>query len=246
MSDAGKESRRVATRSGRNNAGAVSSSSSSSLSSSLRVVASTVTEPTLNMPTTPAQLTEMIASAVANALTNQQPLIRDLSNAANSESSSIASIGTETEKLGGSIIRPATHETANLYRQTTSIADKALKRNRLSDSTTDKWQLSSLFSNLKICWRLFLRWDQIRSYPLLIRTDINHAGVLPLRSSWGIENYSIELPRAIVTTDEVLTRLLASAGAAPINRTVKIHSMKSKTTTPICFRFQVNKCPFGD
>ena len=46
--------------------------------------------------------------------------------------------------------------------------------------------------------------------------------------------------------DEVLTRLLASAGGAPINRTVKIHSTESKTTTPICFRFQVNKCPFGD
>ena len=27
---------------------------------------------------------------------------------------------------------------------------------------------------------------------------------------------------------------------------MKIHSMKSKTITPICFRFQVNKCPFGD
>ena len=44
----------------------------------------------------------------------------------------------------------------------------------------------------------------------------------------------------------VLTRLLASAGAAPMNRTVKIHSMESKTTTPIYFRFQVNKCPFGN
>ena len=31
-----------------------------------------------------------------------------------------------------------------------------------------------------------------------------------------------------------------------MNRTVKIHSIESKTTTPICFRFQVNKCPFGD
>ena len=28
------------------------------------------------------------------------------------------------------------------------------------------------------------------------------------------------------------------------DRTVKIHSMK--TTIPICFRFQVNKRPFGD
>ena len=33
--------------------------------------------------------------------------------------------------------------------------------------------------------------------------------------------------------DEVLTRLLASAGAAPMNRTVKIHSMESKTVTSI-------------
>ena len=31
-----------------------------------------------------------------------------------------------------------------------------------------------------------------------------------------------------------------------MNRTVKIHSMESKTTTPIYFRFQVNKCPFGN
>ena len=31
-----------------------------------------------------------------------------------------------------------------------------------------------------------------------------------------------------------------------MNRTVKIQSMESKTATPICFRFQVNKCPFGD
>ena len=37
--------------------------------------------------------------------------------------------------------------------------------------------------------------------------------------------------------DKVLTRLLASAGAAPMNRIVKIHSIEPKTTTPICFRF---------
>ena len=72
----------MATRSSRNNSGAVSSSSSSS-STSLRVVARTVTELTLNMPTTPAQLTEMIASAVATALTNQQSVNRDLFFSAN-------------------------------------------------------------------------------------------------------------------------------------------------------------------
>ena len=49
-----------------------------------------------------------------------------------------------------------------------------------------------------------------------------------------------------VPLEEVLTRLLSSARAAPMNRTVKMHSMESKTVTPICFRFQVNKCPFGD
>ena len=49
-----------------------------------------------------------------------------------------------------------------------------------------------------------------------------------------------------IPLDEVLTRLLASAGAAQMNRTMKIHSMESKTITPICLRFQVNKCPFGD
>ena len=32
--------------------------------------------------------------------------------------------------------------------------------------------------------------------------------------------------------EEVLTRLFSSAGAAPMNRTVKIHSMESKTATP--------------
>ena len=76
MSDADEESRRMATRSGRNSSGA-SSSSSSTAPTTLRVVASTVTEPTLKMPTTPAQLTEMIASAVATALTNQQSVNRD-------------------------------------------------------------------------------------------------------------------------------------------------------------------------
>ena len=41
-----------------------------------------------------------------------------------------------------------------------------------------------------------------------------------------------------VPMEEVLTWLLSSAGAAPMNRTVKIHSMESKTVTPICFDFR--------
>ena len=137
MSDTDEESRRMATRSSRNYSGVVSSSSSSG-PTTLRVVASTVTEPTLNMPTTPAQLTEMIASAVATALTNQQPVNRDLFNAAASGSSSNASIGTENENLGGHNIRPTINEVpVNLYRQTSSITNEALKRSRLTDTNTD-------------------------------------------------------------------------------------------------------------
>ena len=137
MSDPDEESRRMATRGGRNNLGAVSSSSSTA-PTTLRVVASTVTEPTLNMPTTPAQLTEMIASAVATALTNQQPVNRDLFNSANSGSISNASIGPEIENIGGHIIRPIINGVpANLYRQASSITNEALKRSRSSDTNTD-------------------------------------------------------------------------------------------------------------
>ena len=90
------------------------------------------------MPTTPAQLTEMIASAVATALTNQQPVNRDLFNAAASGLSINASIGAENENLGGHIIGPIINEVpANLHRQTSSITDEALKRSRLLDSSTD-------------------------------------------------------------------------------------------------------------
>ena len=131
MSDADEESRRMATRSSRNNSEALSSSSSSA--PDIKGGSST-----LNMPTTPAQLTEMIASAVATALTNQQPVNRDLFNAAASGLSINASIGAENENLGGHIIGPIINEVpANLYRQTSSITDEALKRSRLLDSSTD-------------------------------------------------------------------------------------------------------------
>ena len=90
------------------------------------------------MPTTPAQLTEMIASAVATALTNQHPVNRDLFNsAANSGLGSNASVGTKFENLGGQLIRPIINEVpASLYRQT-SITNEPLKRSCLSDSNTD-------------------------------------------------------------------------------------------------------------
>ena len=55
------------------------------------------------MPTTPAQLTEMIVSAVATALTNQQPINRDPFNAAASGSISNVSIGTQNENIGSHI-----------------------------------------------------------------------------------------------------------------------------------------------
>ena len=81
------------------------------------------------MPTTPAQLTEIIASAVATALANQQPVNRDLFKTAASESSINASIGTENENLGGHNIRPIINEVpANLYRQISSITSEALCR----------------------------------------------------------------------------------------------------------------------
>ena len=148
MSDADEESHRMAIRNTRNNSGAVSSSSPST-STTLRVVASTVTEPTLNMPTTPAQLTEMIGSAIATALTNHQPVNRDLFNSSNTKSSSNASVGTEIENLGGHIIRPIINAVpANLYMQTTSITNEALKRNRLSDSNTNNTKQKADYSKI--------------------------------------------------------------------------------------------------
>ena len=218
ISDADEESRRMATRSTWNNSGAASSSSSST-STTLRIVASTITEPTLNMPTTPAQLIEMIASAVATALKDQQPTNRDLFNPSNSGSSRVASIWTENKNLGGHIMRPAIHEVpANLYRQTSSITNEALKRNRLSDFNTDN-------SKRKTSILIILKSEDLL-------TLISKVRLKPIKS--------------LVPLEEVLNRPLASAGAAPMNRTVKIHSMESKTVTPICFWFQVNKCPFGD
>ena len=76
----------------------------------------------------------MIASAVATALTNQQPVNRDLFNNAASGSISNASLGSEIENIGGHIIRLIINEVpANLYRQTSSITNEA----HLSDTNTD-------------------------------------------------------------------------------------------------------------
>ena len=179
MSDTDEESRRMSTRSGRNNSGAVSSSSSSA-PTTLRVVASTVTEPTLNMPTTPAQLTEMIASAVATALTNQQPVNRDLFNSADSGSISNASIGPEIENIGGHIIRPIIRGVpANLYRQASSITNEALKWSRLSDTNTDNTKRKAAILIILTSEDLLALITKVRSKP--IKTPSNPNGYSPRR-----------------------------------------------------------------
>ena len=198
MSDADEESHRMATRSGRNNSGA-SSSSSSSAPTTLRVVASTVTEPTLNMPTTPAQLTEMIASGVATALTNQQPVNRDLFNSADSGSISNASIGPEIENIGGHIIRPIIHEvSANLYRQTSSITNEALKRSRLSDTNTDNTKRKAALSIVLKSEDLLTLITKVRSKP--IKTTMN--GYSPRRRITNIKGEE----ETINSDDEYLYR----------------------------------------
>ena len=179
MSDADEESRRMATRSGRNNLGAVSSSYSSA-PTTLRVVASTVTEPTVNMPTTRAQLTEMIASAVATALTNQQPVNRDLFNSANSGSIGNASIVPEIENLGGHTFRPIIHEVpANLYRQISSVTNEALKRSRLSDTNTDNTKRKAAILIILRSEDLLTTITKVRSKP--IKTPSNPIGYSPQR-----------------------------------------------------------------
>ena len=119
------------------------------------------------MPTTPAQLREMIASAVATALTNQQPVNRDLFNATVSGLSINASIGTENENLGGFIMRPTIQEVpANLYRQTTSITNEALKRSRLSDTNTDNTKRKAAILIILKSEDLLTLITKVRSKPI--------------------------------------------------------------------------------
>ena len=131
------------------------------------MVASTVTEPTLNMSTTPAQLTEMIASALATALTNQQPVNRDFFNTTTSGSISNASIGPEIENLGGHIIRSIIHEVPlNLYRQTSSITNEGLKRSRLSDTNTDNTKRKAAILIILKSEDLLTLITKVRSKPI--------------------------------------------------------------------------------
>ena len=193
MSDADEESRRMATRSGRNNSGA-SSSSSSTAPTTLRVVASSASEPTLNMPTTPAQLTEMIASAVATALTNEQPVNRDLFKTAASGSISNASIG-------GHIFRPIINEVpANLSRQTSSITNEALKRSRLSDTNTDNNKRKAVILITLKSEDLLTLITKVRSKP--IKTSSNPNGYPPRRCITNIQGEE----ETINSDDEYLYR----------------------------------------
>ena len=130
------------------------------------------------MPTTPAQLTEMIASALATALTNQQPVNRDLFNTATSGSISNASIGPEIENLGGHIIRSIIHEVPlNLYRQTSSITNEGLKRSRLSDTNTDNTKRKAAILIILKSEDLLTLITKVRSKP--IKTSSNSNGYSP-------------------------------------------------------------------
>ena len=126
------------------------------------------------MPTTPAQLTEMIESDVATALTNQQPVNRDLFNLANSGSISNVSIGPEIENIGGHLIRPAIHEVpANLYRQTSSITNEALKWSRLSATNTDNTKRNAAILIILKSEDLLTLITQVRSKPIKTSTYSN-------------------------------------------------------------------------
>ena len=132
------------------------------------------------MPTTPAQLIEMIASAVATALTNQQPVNRDLFNSTNSGSISNASIGPEIENIGDHIIRPIINEVpANLYRQTSSITNEALKRSRLLDTNTDNTKLKAAILIILKSEDLLTLITKVRSKP--IKTPSKPNGYSPRR-----------------------------------------------------------------
>ena len=176
MSDADEESRRMATRSTRNNSGALSSSSSTA-PTTLRVVASIVTEPTQNMPTTPAQLTEMIASAVATALTDQQPVNRDLFNTAASGTISNASILLEVIFLDQQLMKFLQIYTGKHHqlpmRLSSGVACQ-IPTQIIISRRPQYW----LFWNLRICWHSLQKLDQ---------SLLKHHGYLPRRCITNIK-----------------------------------------------------------
>ena len=188
MSDADEESRRIATRSGRNNSGALSSSSSTA-PTTLRVVASTVTEPTLNMPTTTAFFNNHLFGTAYKDILIAMDRVRQWR------------------------IDPTKHFQSEVHNLMILIK----RANETNDNTMPDKNILAI-----LC-------EEISKDP---------------REALKIT--ALNCQEQSVPLEEVLIPLLSSAGAAPMNRTVKIHSMESKTVTLICFRFQVNKCPFGD
>ena len=153
------------------------------------------------MPTTPAQLTEMIASAVATALTNQQPVNRDLFNTAASGSISNVSIGTQNENIGGHIFRPTIDEVpANSYRQTSSITNKARKRSRLLDTNTDNNKRKAAILIILKSEDLLTLITKVRSKP--IKTSSNPNGYSPRRCITNIKGEE----ETIDSDDEYLYR----------------------------------------
>ena len=126
----------------------------------------------------------MIASAVATALTNQQPVNSDLFNTAASGSISNASIGTQNENLGGHIFRATINEVpANLYRQTSSITNEALKRSRLSDTNTDNSKRKAAILIILKSEDLLTLITKVRSKPIkttLNQMAIHHDDVSPI------------------------------------------------------------------
>ena len=153
------------------------------------------------MPTTPAQLTEMIASAVATALTNQQPVNRDLFNTAARGSISNASIWTQNENLEGHIFRPTINEVpANLYRQASSITNEALKRSRLSDTNTDNNKRKAAILIILKSEDLLTLITKVRSKP--IKTSSNPNGYSSRRCITNIKGEE----ETINSDDEYLYR----------------------------------------
>ena len=153
------------------------------------------------MPTTSAQLTEMIVLAVATALTNQQPVNRDIFNSANSRSISNASIGPAIENIGGHIIRPIINKVpANLYRQTSSITNEALERSRLSDTSIDNTKRKAAILIILKSEDLLTLITKVRSKPF--KTPSNPNGYSPRRC---IINSKGEEP-TINSDDEYLYR----------------------------------------
>ena len=135
------------------------------------------------------------------ALTNEQSVNRDLFNSANSGSISNASIGTENENLGGHIIRPIINEVpANLYRQTSSITNEALKQSRLSDTNTDNTKRKAAILIILKSEDLLTLITKVRSKP--IKTPSNPNGYSPRRCITNIKGEE----ETINSDDEYLYR----------------------------------------